>query len=234
MVLATAHRRERERRLPRIFCAVLTLIGRIPALRSVLAHITTNPHLSPLERRRAERQALRRRHERELLGLERRKAALGRVEQLERASAMAAITRQIRAADHKAEMFAVNAHDITAPRLRSAGDEHPLTNDLDPAEAQVAREHALFHYGLTPFLNQCAGVDNPYRAGGPATIHITTDPDPPPDDEPLDPIELEIAREHALLQYGLTPYFNSSAGVPKKHRSEDRQGLDLNDPHYHP
>ncbi len=234
MALASAHRRERARCLPRILSAVLTLIGRVPALRSVLAHITTNPNFSPIERRRLEHQAIRRRHEREQLDLERRKSALAKIENRERASVTAAVTRAIRATDHKLEIFIVNAHDITAPRLRSAADEHPLTNELDPVEAQIAREHALLRYGLTPFLNECAGVDNPYRAGGEATFHITTAPDPPPGDDPLDPVEAEISREHALLQYGLTPFFNSSAGVPEKHESEDGQELNLTDPYFHP
>lgn len=47
------------------------------------------------------------------------------------------------------------------------------------------------------------------------------------DEEPLtyDPVEAALDREYALLEYGLTPPFNKSAGVVRQRRSDDDESL---------
>lgn len=80
LALHAAQQHESRGLLFRVRSAVADLIGRTPALRSVLGHIQKLTHLDPKERHRVERETLARRHTREKLGIERRKRALAKVE----------------------------------------------------------------------------------------------------------------------------------------------------------
>jgi MobA/VirD2-like, nuclease domain len=84
--LHAAQKSESRGLLFRVRIAVADLIGRTPALRSVLGHIQKLTHLDPAERHRLESEALVRRHDREKLDIERRKRMLTRVEKREWAS----------------------------------------------------------------------------------------------------------------------------------------------------
>lgn len=80
LALHAAQKRESKGILFRVRSAVADLIGRTPALRSVLGHIQKLTHLDPKERHRLEREALARRHGREKLDIERKKRALAKIE----------------------------------------------------------------------------------------------------------------------------------------------------------
>jgi len=80
LALHAAQQRESRGILFRVRSAVADLIGRTPALRSVLGHIQKLTHLDPKERHRLERETLARRHAREKLDIERRKRALAKIE----------------------------------------------------------------------------------------------------------------------------------------------------------
>ncbi len=213
--LHAAQQSEAGRAGKRILSAVLALFSRIPVLRSVLAHIHRKPHLSLGERHRLEREALGRRHAREGQDSQRQRRALRKVEKRERLALARAALRALRATDHKRAMYAANAHDITAPSLRVAGEEDPLTHD--PVEAELDRLYALIENGLTPTFNARAGSGKAQETG---------------DDEPLaNDIDLEEAaleREYALLERGLSLPFNLRAGIEREARSGDDDGLDPN------
>ena len=74
---------------------VLRLLRRTPALRSVLAHITKNPRLSPKERHALENTALQARHDRERAMSEREKRSMVAVENRELKALEKAIKRRI-------------------------------------------------------------------------------------------------------------------------------------------
>lgn len=86
LTLRAAQQRESQGLLFRVRSAVAGLIGRTPALRSVLGHIQKLTHLDPKARHLLEREALARRHGREKLDIERKKRALAKIEAREKRS----------------------------------------------------------------------------------------------------------------------------------------------------
>ncbi|MCP5389608.1 MAG: relaxase/mobilization nuclease domain-containing protein [Novosphingobium sp.] len=133
--LSAAHKAEQGQLFNVIAGKVFTLFERVPALRSVIAHLRRNPAINADERHRQEDEALDRRHERESLAIDRRAAALDKIEARERRGLIRDLVKQTRVDDiqrqAKAEQREREAHetayDITAekPRheLRSAADD---------------------------------------------------------------------------------------------------------------
>lgn len=133
--LSAAHKAEQGQLFNVIAGKVFTLFERVPALRSVIAHLRRNPAINTAERHRQEDEALDRRHERESLAIDRRVAALDKIEARERRGLIRDLVKQTRVDDiqrqAKAEQREREAHetayDITAekPRheLRSAADD---------------------------------------------------------------------------------------------------------------
>lgn len=80
LALHAAQQRESKALLFRVRSAVADLIGRTPALRSILGHIQKLTHLDPKARHRLERETLARRHAREKIDIERKKRALAKIE----------------------------------------------------------------------------------------------------------------------------------------------------------
>jgi hypothetical protein len=95
----------------------------MPGLRSVIAPLRRNPKLNPAERHRIERDALDRRHGRESYALDRRYAALGRLDAWELRSLENRVRRQVHEMEtergQKAEtlqgQIEVDKLDITLP-----------------------------------------------------------------------------------------------------------------------
>lgn len=133
--LSVAHKAEQGQLFNVIAGKVFTLFERVPALRSVIAHLRRNPAINADERHRQEDEALDRRHERESLTIDRRAAALDKIEARERRGLIRDLVKQTRVDDvqrqAKTEQREREAHetayDITAekPRheLRSAADD---------------------------------------------------------------------------------------------------------------
>jgi len=122
MALHGAQERERERPFARAAMAVFALFHKVRVLRNVLAPLFKNPSLNMEERHRQQDEALSRRFERERRTLDRRLAALDRVEMRENKS-LARDQRRIDALDMDGRMrgkdreaFRENAADIGQKR----------------------------------------------------------------------------------------------------------------------
>lgn len=114
---------------------VFALFERVPALRSVIAHLRRNPAINAAERHRNEDEALDRRHDRERHSIDRRAAALDKIEARERRGLIRDLVRQTRVDDierqaqteQREREVRETAHDITAEKpgheQRSAADE---------------------------------------------------------------------------------------------------------------
>jgi hypothetical protein len=78
---------------------VFALFERVPALRSVIAYLRSNPSINATERHRIENEALDRRHEREHRSLDRRESALDKIDARERRGLVRDLVRQTRVDD---------------------------------------------------------------------------------------------------------------------------------------
>ncbi len=96
LALHAAQESEKRGFVFRVRSAVADLIERTPALRSVLGPIQKLTHLDPRERHALEKDALRRRHEREKLEIERRKRSLAAAEKREQESLTQALLQLAR------------------------------------------------------------------------------------------------------------------------------------------
>lgn len=133
--LQAVHKSEQDRLFNVIAGKVFALFDRVPALRSVIAHLRRNPAINAAERHRLENEALDRRHDREGHSIDRRAAALDKIEARERRSLIRDLVQQARVQDQLREAQTVQrerearqtAHDITAARpddaQRKAADE---------------------------------------------------------------------------------------------------------------
>lgn len=97
--LSAAHKAEQGQLFNIIAGKVFTLFERVPALRSVIAHLRSNPAINAAERHRQEDDALDRRHERESLTIDRRGAALDKIEARERRGLIRDLVKQTRVDD---------------------------------------------------------------------------------------------------------------------------------------
>jgi hypothetical protein len=146
MSLHAAHKAEAGKPFARAAGAIFALLDRVPGLRSVIAPLRRNPKLNPVERQRLEREALKRRHQRERLAVERRYKALARLEARERRSLETAVRRQVyemeAARDLKAETMQdrieVNKLDIILPQ-----GEFRAADKKKEAEGWKARREKL-------------------------------------------------------------------------------------------
>ncbi|OJU50098.1 MAG: relaxase [Mesorhizobium sp. 61-13] len=135
MSLHASHKAEQDRLFNVIAGKVFALFERVPALRSVIAHLRHNPAINFAERHRLESEALKRRHERESRAIDRRAAALDKIETRERRGLIRDLVKQSRVEDiqrqaqteQRAREARETAHDITAEtpsrEQRSAADE---------------------------------------------------------------------------------------------------------------
>lgn len=135
MALHATHKAEEGQLFNIIAGKVFALFDRVPALRSVIAHLRRNPAINAEERHRVENEALDRRHDRERQGIDRRAAALDKIEARERRGLVRALVRQTRVEDQLREAqteqkegeIRRTAEEITAPRQeadeRRTGDD---------------------------------------------------------------------------------------------------------------
>lgn len=133
--LHAAHKAEQDRLFNILAGKVFALFERVPALRSVIAHLRRNPEINSAERHRLEDEALDRRHERESRAIDRREAALDKIEARERRGLIRDLVKQTRVEDiqrqaqteQREREARETAHDITAEKpdheQRSAADE---------------------------------------------------------------------------------------------------------------
>lgn len=152
LALHAAQKRESRGILFRVRSAVADLIGRTPALRSVLGHIQKLTHLDPKERHRLEREALARRHAREKLDIERKKRALAKIEAREQR----ALGRgQAQTRDKAQQIDPAKRHKGRQDFFEAARDQG-LWRKRDPKD-----------YELTVSFNDAAEfVEGADRAGG--------------------------------------------------------------------
>jgi hypothetical protein len=101
--LHAAHKAEQDRLFNVIAGKVFALFDRVPALRSVIAYLRSNPAINVDERHRIENEALDRRHEREHHAIDRRAAALDKIEARERRGLIRDLVKQTRVEDQLRE-----------------------------------------------------------------------------------------------------------------------------------
>src|SRR5690606_31293833 len=107
---------------------VFAVMDRVPGLRSVIAPLRNNPAINAAERHRIEDEALKRRHQRETKAIDRRAAALDKIEARERRGLVRDLVQQARADDVQRQAQTEQrqreahetAHDITAARTDDA------------------------------------------------------------------------------------------------------------------
>ncbi|WP_299913063.1 relaxase/mobilization nuclease domain-containing protein [uncultured Paracoccus sp.] len=133
--LSAAHKAEEGHLFNVIAGKVFALFERVPALRSVIAHLRSNPAIDAAERHRQEDEALDRRHERESKAIDRRAAALDKIEARERRGLIRDLVKQTRVDDiqrqakteQREREARETAHDITTAKpsheQRGAADE---------------------------------------------------------------------------------------------------------------
>lgn len=147
MALHAAHKAEEGKLFNIIAGRMFTLFERVPALRSVIAHLRRNPAINAAERHRLEDEALDRRHDRERRQIDRRAAALDKIEARERRSLVRDLVRQVRVEDQLREAqseqrqreLRQTAHDITAEK---PDHEQRTTTDDRRARMQERLEQA--------------------------------------------------------------------------------------------
>ena len=108
---------------------LFALFDRVPALRSVIAPLRRNPAINPAERHRLENEALDRRYDRERQAIDRRAAALDKIEARERRSLIRNLVRETRVQDQVRQTQAAErereirqtADEITAVRPEAEG-----------------------------------------------------------------------------------------------------------------
>lgn len=112
MALHAAQMEESQKFYYRVKTAVLRLINRSPALRSILAPITRNPRLNPKERHALENSALRQRHTRERAMIERENRSMAAVDARELKALHQALHRKITETDmHSPSLMTRPAHE---------------------------------------------------------------------------------------------------------------------------
>ena len=124
MALHAAQKAEDGRLFNVIAGKVFALFERVPALRSVLAHLWRNPAVNAGERHRLEDEALDHRHERENHAIDRRAVALDKIEARERRGLIRDLIRQTRVEDiqrqaqteQRERVARETAYDITAEK----------------------------------------------------------------------------------------------------------------------
>jgi len=139
--LHAVHKAEQDRLFNVIAGKVFALFDRVPALRSVIAHLRRNPAINAAERHRIEDEALDRRHDRERHAVDRRAAALDKIEARERRGLIRDLVRQTRVEDQLREAktgqrereLRLTADDITAAK--------PDDTHGSAADARQARMH---------------------------------------------------------------------------------------------
>lgn len=131
MALHAVHKAEEGKLFNIVAGKVFTLFDRVPALRSVIAHLRRNPVINAEERHRVENEALDRRHDRERQGIDRRAAALDKIEARERRGLIRDLVRETRVEDRLREAqtdqwtreMRQTAVEITSERPDSEGRE---------------------------------------------------------------------------------------------------------------
>lgn len=99
MAMHAAHKAEQGRLFNVIAGKVFDLFDRVPGLRSVIAPLRRNPTINAAERHRIEDEALKRRHQRETKAIDRRAAALDKIEARERRGLVRDLVQQVRVDD---------------------------------------------------------------------------------------------------------------------------------------
>ncbi|WP_334147203.1 relaxase/mobilization nuclease domain-containing protein [Hyphomicrobium sp.] len=99
MALHAAQKAEDGRLFNIVAGKLFDLFDRVPALRSVIAHLRRNPAINAAERHRLENDSLDRRHDRERHAIDRRAAALDKIDARERRGLVRDLVRQARVED---------------------------------------------------------------------------------------------------------------------------------------
>ncbi|MFC3071578.1 relaxase/mobilization nuclease domain-containing protein [Shinella pollutisoli] len=147
IALHAAHKAEEGKLFNIIAGRMFALFERVPALRSVIAHLRRNPAINAAERHRLEDEALDRRHDRERHQIDRRAVALDKIEARERRSLVRDLVRQVRVEDQLREAqseqrereLRQTARDITAEK---PDNEQRTTTDDRRARMQERLEQA--------------------------------------------------------------------------------------------
>ena len=130
MAMHAVHKAEQGRLFNIIAGRVFAVMDRVPGLRSVIAPLRNNPAINAAERHRIEDESLQRRHQRETKAIDRRAAALDKIEARERRGLLRDLVQQARAEDVQKQAQTEQrqreareaAHDITAERGDAAGN----------------------------------------------------------------------------------------------------------------
>jgi len=197
---------------------VLALFARIPVFRSVLWHIRRKPFLTMAERHRLESEALSRRHARERQDIERLRRAVRLVERRECQALARSRLRTVRATDHKIDMMAINAFDITAMPARRPGDDQSFTPTVSPAQPPAptpepegsAASHSAHTDDDLPAAEHDPSQPLIITADSPLRYLLDEEPEPSEADE-LVLYEAQLDRLNYLRQWSLTEHFNIDA-----------------------
>ncbi|MCH8097902.1 MAG: relaxase [Proteobacteria bacterium] len=154
MSLHAAQKQETHSFYYRIKTAVLRLIARTPALRSILAHITKNPRLNPNERHALENTALQERHDRERITIEREKRSMATVE-----------TREIKALEQALRRKITETETHSRSLMPRYDHEHEDIHRLHSHLLDLRRRYERI-YGLSWTFNQKADPRNRTRPKG--------------------------------------------------------------------
>ncbi|MHA6266353.1 relaxase/mobilization nuclease domain-containing protein [Aliiroseovarius sp. CAU 1755] len=132
LALHRAQHRESKRLLFRARRAVTDLIGKTPGLRSVLGPIQKLTHLDPVERHRKENDALKRRHAREKLEIERYRRMAARLETRERK----ALGKRLK----RAQMKAQTIEQSLRQEFFEAARDHRVRQDTDLPKGKLPEQ----------------------------------------------------------------------------------------------
>lgn len=141
--LHAAQLEEKNKFYYRIKTAVLKLLNRSPALRSVLGPITRSPRLNPKERHRLENTALDERHQRERAIIDAEKRGLEKVVNREIRQLAKALAKQLTETDSQFRSY--------DPEIHASESLHRMHQDL--VDIRLDRE---FEDGLTKTFNRYA------------------------------------------------------------------------------
>jgi hypothetical protein len=138
--LHAAHKAEEAKLFNVVAGKVFALFERVPALRSVIAYLRRNPAINATERHRIENEALDRRHDREHLAVDRRAAALDKIEVRERRSLIRDLVRQSRVEDQlRQAQTEQRQREVrqTAGDITAAKPDHAQSTAADDRRARM-------------------------------------------------------------------------------------------------
>lgn len=140
LALHAAHKAEEAKLFNVVAGKVFALFERVPALRSVIAYLRRNPAIDAAERHRLEDEALDRRHDRERHAIDRRAAALDKIEARERRGLIRDLVKQTRIEDQiRQAQTEQREREVrqTADDITAAKPEHAQSTAADERRAKM-------------------------------------------------------------------------------------------------